>query len=279
MINILNNSLSNTFLKTTLQLILKFILVLALSSCGSKVEIVSALPEGDANEVLGVLLNAGVDAHKIVGKAGVSVFVDQSSTALAIDILRQQGLPHEKRSKMGDVFKKENLISSPLEERARYLYALSQELEQTLSQVDGVVMARVHVVLPDRVAPGEPTIPSSASVFLKYQPGFGVENVVSQVNLLVANSIPGLAQEKVTVAMVPATVNKNAAPSMRLDNVLFFRVEHGSATSLRILLATLFVTMLLSAGIAVYFSLSNEKFSRSSLGVKLVKLTGPKNKA
>ncbi len=279
MINILNNSLSSTFLKPALQLMWKLMLVLALSSCGSKVEIVSALPEGDANEVLGVLLNAGVDAHKIVGKAGVSVAVDQSSTALAIDILRQQGLPHEKRSKMGDVFKKENLISSPLEERARYLYALSQELEQTLSQIDGVVMARVHVVLPDRVAPGEPTIPSSASVFLKYQAGFGVENVVSQVNLLVANSIPGLAQEKVTVALVPATVNKNAAPNLRLDDVLFFRVEHGSATSLRIFLVTLFLTILLSVGIAVYFSLNSEKFSRSSLGAKLVKLMGPKNKA
>lgn len=275
MINILNNSfLRIAFQRSRQCFILLFVmlLVLTLSSCGNKVEVVSALPESDANEVLGVLLNAGIDAHKIIGKTGVAIAVDQSTTALAIDILRQQGLPHEKRSKMGDVFKKENLISSPLEERARYLYALSQELEQTLSQIDGVVIARVHVVLPDRVAPGEAAIPSSASVFLKYQAGFGVENIVSQVNLLVSNSIPGLAQEKVTVALVPATINKNAAPTMRLEDVLFFRVEHRSAASLRILLVTLFLTILLSAGVAVYFLLRDEKFSQSSLGAKLIKL-------
>lgn len=212
--------------------------VLALLGCGAQVEVVGALPETEANEVLSALLNAGIDARKSSAKTGVAVNVSHGDVARAIDVLRERGLPKERRSRMGDVFKKENLISSPLEERARYLYALSQELEQTLSQIDGVVTARVHVVLPERINPGEPTISSTASVFLKHQSGFGVDKIVPEVRALVASSIPGLILDKVTVSLVPAMSNADS-PFLHLENVFFLRVEKGSAASLRILLGTL----------------------------------------
>jgi type III secretion protein J len=225
-----------------------------LAGCGSHVELVSALPESEANEVLGTLLNAGIDARKQLVKNGTSVIIEQSAVARAIDILQQHGLPRERRARMGDVFKKENMVSSPLEERARYLYALSQELEQTFSQIDGIVTARVHIVLPERAGPGDPLVPSSASVFLKYRKGFGADNTVPQVRLLVANSIPGLTQDKVAVALVPAVV-VSQAPATRVEDVWFFRVEPGSSTSLRIFILTLVgAVVLLGAGLAYVLS-------------------------
>ena len=175
-----------------------------LTGCTPPVELVSSLPESEANEVLGALFRAGIHARKAPNKSGVTIAVDANDTARAIDVLRREGLPRERRAKMGDVFRKDTLVSSPLEERARYLYALSQELEQTLLQIDGVVAARVHVVLPERKGIGEENTPSSASVFLKHREEFLVKQTVPQVRSLVATSIVGLSVEKVTVVLFPA---------------------------------------------------------------------------
>jgi type III secretion protein J len=87
------------------------------------------------------------------------------------------------------------LISSPLEERARYIYALSQELEATLAQIDGVVVARVHVVLPEKPGPGEQMQPPSAAVFIKHLPGLEPDVIGFRVRQLVAKSIPGMGAQ------------------------------------------------------------------------------------
>lgn len=242
--------------------------IMLLAGCGSPVELVSALPESEANEVLGTLLNAGIDARKQVVKNGVSVVIDQSAVARAIDILQQHGLPRERRARMGEVFKKENMVSSPLEERARYLYALSQELEQTFSQIDGIVATRVHIVLPERAGPGDPLVPSSASVFLKYRKGFGADNTVPQVRLLVANSIPGLTQDKVAVALVPAAVNAQT-DSARVQDIWFFRVEQSSAMSLRIAILTLVGAVVVLGGALVYVLSKGDGFGRIAHGLAL----------
>src|SRR3569832_728591 len=118
--------------------------LLALSGCDSYVPLFAAMSERDANEVIESLAEAGIPARKVPAKEGIGVEVPQPSVARAIGHLSNEGLPHERRSSMGDVFRKEGLISSPLEERARYLWALSQELSEAVSQIDGVMRARVH---------------------------------------------------------------------------------------------------------------------------------------
>ncbi|MCF8161245.1 MAG: type III secretion inner membrane ring lipoprotein SctJ [Polaromonas sp.] len=180
-------------------------LVLLLVACGSRVELMASMPEAEANEVMAALQNAGIEAQKVPGKDGmVGLTLDASQVGRAVDLLRAKGLPRERFAGMGDVFRKEGLISSPLEERARYLYALSQELGATLTQIDGVIVARVHVVLPERGSPGDPNTPSSAAVFIKHQVGYNLDTVLPQVRRLVTNSIPGLTPEKVSIVLVAA---------------------------------------------------------------------------
>ncbi|HSV44833.1 MAG TPA: type III secretion inner membrane ring lipoprotein SctJ [Ramlibacter sp.] len=192
-----------TFPVPFLRAVLACAFALILAGCGGRVELMSAMPETEANEVLAALQNAGIKADKIPGKEGmVGISLESDKVGRAVDLLRAKGLPRERFAGMGQVFKKEGLISSPLEERARYLYALSQELGATIAQIDGVIVARVHVVLPERGSAGDPNIPSSAAVFIKHQADFNLDTVQPQIRRLVNNSIPGLSPEKISIVLV-----------------------------------------------------------------------------
>lgn len=183
-----------------------------LAGCSQGVELMAAIPESEANEIMAALQNAGIPVDKKPGKDGqVGIRIPADQVGRAMDLLREKGLPRERFAGMGQVFKKEGLISSPLEERARYLHALSQELGATLSQIDGVTFARVHVVLPERTIPGEAPVPSSAAVFIKHQDGYNLDTLQPLVRRLVTHSIPGLAPEKISIILV------NAQPSRFKD--------------------------------------------------------------
>jgi type III secretion protein J len=194
-----------------LPLVLLLSLMLMLSGCSDRVELHRQLSEQEANEVIAELADKHIRAQKIPAKDGVVVAVNATDIGRAVRTLEAAGLPRVARATLGDTFRKEGVISTPLEERARYIYALSQELEATLSNIDGVIVARVHVVLPERIAPGEPVQPASASVFIKYDPRLEPDNIRARVRRMVASSIPGMTAavdnpQKLTVVFVPATV-------------------------------------------------------------------------
>src|SRR5207253_392127 len=81
----------------------------------------------------------------------------------SIAILKEAGLPKQEFQTMGQVFKKDGLVSSPMQERAQMIFALSQELSRTVSEIDGVLSARVHLVLPENDPLRQQLVPSSAS--------------------------------------------------------------------------------------------------------------------
>lgn len=224
-------------------------LLLVLAACGSRVELFSAANESEANEVLSVLLDAGISAQKASTKTGVAVSVEGQQVARALDILRARGLPRERFDGMGQIFRKEGLVSSPLEERARYIYALSQELTNTLSQMDGVLAARVHVVLPERGGVGENTTPSTAAVFIKHQTGYNLDALQPQIRKLVTHAIPGLTEDRVSIALVSAQpAAASAAAGNATRQVLGMEVAEGSASVLTLWLVALVLLVLALAG-------------------------------
>ncbi|UOP08407.1 type III secretion system inner membrane ring lipoprotein SctJ [Pseudomonas palleroniana] len=184
-------------------------LMFMLSGCGERIDLHRQLSEQEANDVIAELADKHIRAQKALEKDGVVVRVRTSDIARAVRTLEAAGLPKTARTTLGEIFRKEGVISTPLEERARYIYALSQELEATLSNIDGVIVARVHVVLPERVAPGEPVQPASASVFIKHDPRLEPDNIRPRVRRMVASSIPSMSTtadnpQKLTVTFVPA---------------------------------------------------------------------------
>lgn len=183
--------------------------MLMLSGCSDDTDLFSGLSEQDSNDVVASLADQHIDARKRMEKTGVVVSVPTQEINRAVRILDAAGLPKRSRTSLGEIFKKEGVISTPLEERARYIYALSQELEATLSQIDGVIVARVHVVLPERIAPGEPVQPASAAVFIKHTSALDPDSVRGRIQQMVASSIPGMSGEspdskKFAIVFVPA---------------------------------------------------------------------------
>lgn len=175
-----------------------------LAACG-RAELYSKLSEGQANEMIAVLQRAGIDASKEDGgETGWKISTAKGDFGRAVEVLQSQGYPRQDFATLGSVFKKEGFVSSPTEERARLNWGLSQELSRTLTEIDGVVQARVHLALPEDAPLAETKAPASASVFIKYRPGTDINAQVGKVKALIVNSIEGLKYENVSVETFPA---------------------------------------------------------------------------
>lgn len=166
--------------------------MLCLAGCSEGIILNSNLTEQEANDIIAELNRYQIDGEKKIEKTGITVKVSKAEFEKSIHILNAAGLPKKEKSNLGVIFQKSGVISSPLEERARYIYALSQEVESTLEKIDGVIIARVHIVLPERIAPGEPVQPASTSVFIKHQENLMPDAISSRIVKLVSTSIPGL---------------------------------------------------------------------------------------
>jgi len=180
-------------------------LFLMLAACG-RAELYSKLSETQANEMIAVLQSAGIEADKASAgaDAGWTLSTAKGDFGRAVEVLHAQGYPREEFASLGTVFKKEGFVSSPTEERARLTYGMSQELSHTVSEIDGVVQARVHLVLPENQPLAQNPQPASASVFIKYRPGTNIDAQVGKVKSVIVNSVEGLKYENVSVATFPA---------------------------------------------------------------------------
>lgn len=192
-----------------------------LAAC--KVQLYSGLAQRDANEMLAVLLRAGIDAETVAEKESVALKVEQSQIDRAIELLNSRGLPRQKIATLGDVFKQDGLISSPLEQRARFIYAMSEELSRTLTQLDGVISARVHIVIPERRPNEATTAAPSAAIFIKYHDDYDLNGYVPQIKQLVANSVEGLNYDKVSVVLFPSATRPELPPRPKASDELLDR--------------------------------------------------------
>ena len=175
---------------------------LLLAGCDKETTLHSGLEEQQANLVMAALLDAGIGCSKAPGDEGTwNVMVSEPKFADAVNLLEQKGLPRRSHLGIGEVFKKTGMISSPSEERIRFMDALAQDLAKTISMVDGVVDARVHVVLPENDPFARNAMPSSAAVAIRSRWDADIADIVPSVKGLVKNAIEGLKYEKIMVTI------------------------------------------------------------------------------
>ncbi len=188
---------------------------------GCSQQLFGALDESAANQVVGALLLEGVEARKEASGEGLwRVSVADGDFARAVQVLKRRNLPPRQFDGLGEVFKKKSLVSTPTEERARLIHATSQELERSLLEMDGVLVARVHPVIPphDPLNPGK--LGATASVLIKHRPGADVAGRESMVRALVAAGVEGLSYDNVRVLMVTAEPQPALAVEPKVSRTL-----------------------------------------------------------
>ncbi len=231
------------------KLLMTMVMALLLQACDT--ELYTDLNEREANIMVATLARHGIPAKRVAQEEGLmTVTVDESRFSEAVSILDRLGLPEEEFSNLGKVFENNSLVSSPVQERAQMIYALSEELSHTVSQIDGVLSSRVHVVLPDNDLMAQDSTPSSASVFMRYSPTIDIDPLIPRVKTLVANGISGLTYDNVSVVPVAAVtldVQEGTAPPM-LSSFLGITMPASSVARAGWIFGLLIVLVLALAG-------------------------------
>lgn len=211
--------------------------MLGLLLVGCREEVYGHLSERDVNAMMLTLLKGGVMAEKRVNADNsFSLLVDDSQIALAIELLNANAQPQEPYASMSDIFSGNAMVATPTEERVRYLYGMEQSLAKTLSQIDGVLVARVHVVVPANDPLAVAQKPASTSVFLKHRADMNMQAIVPSVKDLVVRSVEGLTPEHVSVTLFPSMVSSSTPAQVPVTRFFGALVSASSIPVLRWLL-------------------------------------------
>lgn len=178
------------------------------TGCQSRSFIVHGLPGREANEIVVLLASKGVAAQKTPKAAGNSgggsseqlwdVSVPASQITEALSILNQAGLPRLKGTSLLDLFAKQGLVPSELQEKIRYQEGLSEQMATTIRKMDGIVDASVQISFTTE---NEEDQPLTASVYIQHRGILDNPNslIVSKIKRLIASAVPGLDPENVSV--------------------------------------------------------------------------------
>ncbi|MDR2825849.1 MAG: type III secretion inner membrane ring lipoprotein SctJ [Deltaproteobacteria bacterium] len=209
------------------------LLLFCLLLSGCKVNLYQDLTEASANEILSALLVHGIAANKVnLGKTGFAVAVEEQEQLLALGILRDLGLPKPNYESLGTVFRKEGMMSSQTEERARLSFALGQELAASCSRLDGVVESRVHIVLSEKDQITGKITPASAAVMLRYVPDMPINLYVPQIQKMAVQSIPDVEADRVSVLLFPVQSDFTRPEPPASTDFLGIKILKGEETRL-----------------------------------------------
>lgn len=233
-------------------------LALCLLLAGCQTQLFGSLTEAEANAVLAALKSSSIDAEKKAADEGAfAVFVDKDDFARAVRVLEDLSLPSKKYDDLGKVFGKDAMFSTPMEEKARYLYAMQEELAHTVASIEGVLEARVHLVLPEQDQLGREVQTPSAAVFVKHVDDARHDPIAHRVEIrkLVAAAVPNLAEDRIVVTFFPVSPKAEPSGPPPMKTVLGVRVAAESAARLWGILAVagaLCVILAATAAVAVF---------------------------
>ncbi|NDE63473.1 MAG: EscJ/YscJ/HrcJ family type III secretion inner membrane ring protein [Chlamydiae bacterium] len=197
---------------------LNVLIFLLLLGCQDKTEIVSNLDEREANLIVVFLESKGISAMKEMmavaagadagAMARYNIVAPRDKAIEAMTLLNQNGLPKRVGPNLLELFAPSGLMVSDKQETIRYQAGLSQQIQNTIMMIDGVIDVSVQISFP----PAETTEASNritAAVFVKHQGIVDDPNshLESKIKRLVSGSVNGLDIADVTVVSDRSRLN------------------------------------------------------------------------
>lgn len=152
----------------------------------------------DASQVMDALQKQGVK-YRLDEKTGALMVPSSSVHELRLK-LADEGLPRSSGTGLDILQQKQEFGTSQFMETARYQHALEGELARSITTINSVENARVHLALPKQTAFIRERQQPSASVLVTLYPGRTLEEAqVAAIAHMVAAGIPNLEPGRVTV--------------------------------------------------------------------------------
>jgi len=163
----------------------------------SRTTLYASLPESEKSKILDALTNSGVNAT--IDPTTGDVMVPVSDYHESKMKLAAQGLPTSVPGgydTLGDI----QMGTSRSVETMRLKQSQEIELARSISEIDYVTSARVHLAIPEKSVFVRDTAPVTASVFIQLLEGRSLgATQVKAITHLVSSSIPGLNETNVTI--------------------------------------------------------------------------------
>lgn len=241
-------------------------LLLLFASCAKQAIIVNAVNEREANEIVVFLAGQGIDAVKVAVEAGGggggggpamwNISVDETQKYQAMAILNRAGLPRRPSNNLLKIFETTGLVPSEMQENIKYQAGLAAQIASVIQKFDGILDADVLLSIPAE-NPLDPSAEKgrvSASVYVKHSGVLDDPNshLNTKIRRLVANAIPGLKYEDVTVIPERAQYSDVVLQSKatqeeetKLISIWSVVLAKDSATRFRIIFSSFFFAVLI----------------------------------
>lgn len=148
--------------------------------------------------IVDVLEKAGIK-YKLNDQEGV-LYVAAKDTQLARLKLSASGITKDDGFNYSFLNEQANIGNSQFVENARYLRALENDLSKTISAIEGITGARVHIAIPHNNVFADENAKPTASVVLSMSSGLGGDKEkIRAIIEIVAGSVPGLDPKDVAI--------------------------------------------------------------------------------
>ena len=184
-----------TVLGASIATILVIGLLVRWASAPDMVPLFTNLPPDDAGKIAQWLDENSIEYELEHG--GSRILVPRANQYHARIQLAQEGMP-SKRSTGYEIFDETNLGMSEFVQKLNFRRALEGELSRTVTSLDEVEEARIHIVVPEPALFREKEEEPSASVTLRLRGDINSEQITG-ISYLVASSVEGLDSDNVTI--------------------------------------------------------------------------------